>query len=501
MVAIANLEVARGGSAVWGVSICALAWILLGGIAQAAEPETAPPPPPLPDRALTVQAAIGLDVILTDNVALTADDGRSDAIIGPALGLTIDVATPRAEANLDGEVRYDVYANDTDRNGWWVNGSASGSYALIEDALWLKANGLITNGSISTFETAASDRHGSPGQVQLSSYDVGPEVRVRLGESVALAGAARFAQVIYSDASDEDPEFVPPQDDSIAQVIGSANMGAPATRFQLQVAGEYIHDDLDFTSTLGVASAFVRVSPTLRVFGRAGYEDLSQASALDLNAPIVTAGIEYRPNNLSEFRIEGGTRYDRTTWAVDGFGQLNKWLYVSAAYSETVQPDQIGVARSLRAFTESAERLDSPLVRTDPILPGLYNETSLYRAADLRGVYSRGGNTLDATVTWVDRKFLTGAGGQDRTLLTDFMFSRQVREDFWFRLRTRYIHTYETPRFGPSQAFRLSAEAAYQVNQRTELRANLSRTDNRELVTQGEHITENALLVGLRRRF
>lgn len=488
----------RVSPAAWTAGACAMASTLLGDFARAADPDALTAP--TQGRTLTLQIMGGVDLTLTDNVGRAPRDESSDIVISPVVAVTLDLSTPRATADLAGELRYDAYASESDRNGLWVAGSAAGSYAVIDDALWLKGQGAVTNSSISTFASSASNRHGTPGRVQLTTYDVGPEARVQIGDSATLAGAARYAQVIYGNLSN-DPNFRLPEDDSIVQLVGNATLGDDAGRLQLQTAGEYLRDDLGFKSVTAVQSMFLRTSPALRVFGRAGYEELSQREMLDISAPILSAGLEYRPSGKSEFRLEGGRRYHRNTWSAEAVSQVTQWLYVAGGYSEIVQPDQVAVARSFRAFAEAAENLPPPLVRADLTLPGgLYNETSLYRSADLRILYARAGNRLAASLNWVDRKFLT-TGGRDRTLLTDVVFNREVRPDLTVGVQGRYAHTYESPRFGPSRAFRLSAEAAYRLNSRTDIRASISRLHSRELVTGGDRVTENAILIGLRRRF
>lgn len=472
----------------------ALGVSLIGDFAQAADPEGRPPPA----RALEVDTSLGLQATWTDNARLTADHRVSDLITRAVAALKAGFDTGRATARLDAQVAYDAYSRETRRSGWSVVADGAAAYALIPDRLTLKANGAISDVAISSFDVSAADRHGSPGRVQLTTYDVGPEFTARLADRMELTATARFAQVLYGNASG-DPLALP-RDDSMVQVVGALRSD-PSRLLQLQTSAEYLHDNLHFTSGTAIQSAYLRATPQLRLIGRLGRERVTQGQALRIDAPLYSAGFEFRPTAASTITIEAARRYHRAAWFADALVQLSPRVLAAATYSEQVQPDQVGVARAFRAFVDAAERLPPPLApATFTAAPQLANATSLYKTGRLRVAYDGGLNTLAVSAGWTDRQFLV-VGGRDRTLLMDAVFTRRLRPDLTLGLRANFARTYESPDFGASRAVGGSAELAYRLNSHTDAALTLSHTDNRRLSANRERISETAVRIGLRRAF
>jgi uncharacterized protein (PEP-CTERM system associated) len=477
----------------WTAGLVALSSSLIGDFTRAADHE----PVAAPQQALVLQPSLELQETYTDNVALTAHDKVSDLITRAVLSIEATLDTGRAEGHADANVGYDVYARQSARSGWYAAGNGAASYALLPNLLTLKADASTSAGAISTFGLSATDRHGAPNLAQLTTYDVGPEFTGHTPDGLDVRAAARFAQVLYSNASSG--PLLLPRDDSVVQLTWAVASDA-TRRLQLESSGEYLRDAHDFTSVSDIQSAFFRVGG-LRLIGRVGYDDITQGQLLHISAPLASAGFEYRPNGSSTITVEAGSRYHRAAWAANATMELSPHLLATASYVEQVQPDQVGVARSFFAFTEAAQNLPPPLVPTSFGVPAdVTNATSLCRSATFRGVYHDEVNTLGVTADWTDREFLT-VPGRDRTLLVDAVFTRRVRPDLTLVLRAEYAHTPKSPTYGPSQTVGGSVQLAYRLNSRTDVTLNLSRTQSRQLVQGGKRVTENALFQTLRRAF
>ena len=476
----------------WTAGLVALCSGLIGDLARAADHE-----PDAPHTALVLQPGLELQETYTDNAALTANEKVSDLITRAVLSLGATLDTGRAEGHLDAKVGYDAYARQSARSGWYATANGAASYVLLPDLLTLKADVSTRAGAISTFALSATDRHGAPNLEQLTTYDVGPELTGHTPDGLDVKAAARFAQVLYSNASSGPLPL--PRDDSIVQLTWAVASDA-TRRLQLENSGEFLRDAQDFTSVSDIQSAYFRVGG-LRLIGRVGYDDITQGQLLHISAPLASAGFEYHPNGSSTITVGAGSRYHRPAWAANATIELSPHLLATASYVEQVQPGQVGVARSFFAFAGPAQNLPPPLIPTSFGVPAdVTNATSLCRSAAFRGVYHDEVNTLDVTVDWTDREFLT-LPGRDRTLLVGAVFTRRVRPDLTFVLRGDYAHTAESPTFGPSQAVGGSVELAYRLNSRTDVTLNLSRTQNRQLVQGGKRVTENALFQTLRRAF
>jgi hypothetical protein len=451
---------------------------------------------PVVTRAYAFHPSVGIQETITDNVALTAGDRRADSITRLFLGLEGEMNTGRATAELNAQFNYDAYARETERSDWSLDGVASASYQLVDELLAFRANGAVTNGAVSNFGVSATDRAGTPGRVQVVTYDVGPELTLRPADRVEIVAATRFAQVLYSSRDG----FQVPEDDNIFQAVGHAHVGDRTRRVELRTSAEYVRDDRGYRAATAVQSVFVGATRDLRLIGRAGYDRIEQ-DQLRIRAPVLSAGFEYRPNSRSTITVEGGRRYDRQTWAADALVQLSQRLFLSGGYSENIVPDQLAVARSFRTFAEAGERLPRPLVPDSFVLAGnLYNETSLYRSADLRALFQGPVNAVGVTANWTERRFLQ-AGGRDRTLLGDAHFTRQLRPDLMLAVRANYVRTYESPRYGESRGYGASGQLAWRLNSVSDLSASVARRENRQLFPGGERITENAISAAFRRSF
>lgn len=488
--------------------LVALSTTLIGDLTHAADPDPASPAT-APSQTLVLQPSIEVQETYTDNVALTASDKVSDLITRILLSLDGTLDAGRAQGHLDANVGYDIYARESAFNGFYAAGNGTASYALVPDLLTLKANASTSDGSISTFAISATDRHGVPDLEQQTTFEVGPELTARTADGLEVNAAARFAQVLYSNASSG--PLTLPSNDSVIQLVGAIATD-PTRRLQFENSPEYLRDTQDFASASDVQSAFFRLGE-VRLIARVGYDDITQAQLLHISAPMGSVGFEYRPNTGSIITVESGSRYDRPFWTADATIVLSPRLLATASYIEEVQPGQIGVARSYLAFTEAAQNLPPLLAPSSfGVQPNVINATSFARIATFRGVYHDEVNTLAVTGSWTDDEYLT-APGSNRTLLWDAAFTRQVRPDLTLMLRAEYATTPESTTYGASRAVQESIQIAYRLNSHTDLTVNFSRTQNLQLtqgservtesalVQAGEQVTENALVVTLRRAF
>lgn len=477
----------------WAAGLAALGSCLIGDLAHAADPDAAA----APQQALVLQPSLGLQETYTDNVALTASDKVSDLITRVFASLDGTLDTGRAQGRLNANVGYDIYAHESSFNGWDAAGNGTASYALVPDLLTLKANASTSAGSISTFAVSATARHGVPDLTQQTTFEVGPELTGRTPDGLEVNAAARFAQVLYANASSG--PLALPSNNSIVQLVGAIATD-PTRRLQLENSPEYLRDTQDFASASDVQSAFFRLGE-VRLIGRVGYDDITQAQLLHVSAPMGSVGFEYRPNSSSIITVELGSRYDRPLWTANATIELSPRLLATASYVDEIQPGQVGVARSYFAFTEAAQNLP-PLLAPPSfgVQPNVVNATSFARIATFRGVYHDGVNALSVTTGWSDEEYLT-VPGVTRTLLVDTMFTRQVRPDLTLMVRADYASTSGSPTYGASWSVQGSVQIAYRLNSHTDLTLNFSRTQNLQLIQGGQRVTENALLQTLRRVF
>jgi uncharacterized protein (PEP-CTERM system associated) len=490
-----SLKVENGATRVtgaWAASLCAVCSSLVANMSQAAEPVDL--------RPFTVIPSVGLQGTVTDNGGATPEGEQSDFITRALVGLDMRLNTGRSTARLVGEVTYDAYARMKELSGWSVTGNGSGSYQIIPGLLSLEGRGTITNGNVSTFGTSATDRVGPQGRVQLATYDVGPQLTTTVGDAADVAVAARVAQVFYATES-RNTELLLPRDANIVQVIGRVSTGERIQRYELLTTGEFVKDNHGYRSANAVQSAYFSLARKVRLIARAGYERVSQPGIAKIEAPVLSAGVEFSPNTRSKITVEGGRRYDRTAWSADANVQLSERFFFTGSYAQTVQPDQVFVARSFRDFVARTAQLPPPIAPGSFTFSGnLYNETSLYKSAELRAVYTDMINTVTTSANWSDRKFLR-AGGHDRTLITDLTLSRRMRPHLTATLQANYAKTYESPLYGASDAIGFSGRVIHRLNATTDLNASIDRVQSRQRIQGGQKIVENAFSFAIRKAF
>jgi hypothetical protein len=315
-----------------------------------------------------------------------------------------------------------------------------------------------------------------------------------------LAAAARFSQVFYA-AADASTVTDLPQDDNIVQLIGRFDTGKRHARFQSLSTFEAVGDDHGYRSANGIESLFVSVLPDLRVLGRAGYETVFQPGVTRINAGVFTGGLEFTPNAKSVITVEGGTRYGRGIWAARANVQLSSRFSITGSYAVAVQPDQVYVSNTLGDFIDRTAQLPSPIVPGSfRYSPNLYNQTSLNKTAEAHLIYLGDIQSVDLSVNWTDRDFLS-ALGHDRSLIGNISYSRKVRPRWNLVLAANYARTYESSIFGASETYRGAATALYQLGPRTDLTFSYDISHGSQLIPGGLRIQEHAVVVAITRRF
>lgn len=448
-----------------------------------------------------LQPSLTLQETYTDNATFSSAARQSDWITRGILGLDADVNTGRTSLIAHGYFAYDHYARLSALSGWSISSQGRGVYLILPDRLSFAIQGGVTDGYVSTINTSATDRSGLPNRVQLATYAAGPELTTPIGDVGDLVAAARFAQLFYSASS---PSRVTglPSNDNIVQLLASFDTGRRLSGYEALSTFEFNGDQQHYRAVDAIESLFVGIAPSLRLIGRVGYESVYQPGIVNLNAPALTAGFEYRPNDKSVLTVEGGTRFNRGIWAAKAAIQLSSRLSMNGYYTVSVQPDQVFVANSLSGLVSRVVDLPTPS------FPGsyaynanLYNRTSLISSAHVDLDYAGDTQSVSVSSDWSDRDFLSSAGGHDRTVIGSVSYTRHLRPRLDLSLQANYARTFNSPVFGASESYGGSASLRYNVTPRTDIRASYNFVNARELRTGGFNVREHAVVVSITRRF
>lgn len=451
-------------------------------------------------RPFSLTPTLGLEELFTDNAALASGGRRSDVITRGVFRLDGALDGARATGRLSAEVAYDRYARTPGLSGASVAADGSGTYTLLPGVLALEAAGTIVNSRTTTFQASAVDRSGVPGRAQVSTYRIGPQLNVRLGDYADLAAAARFAQVSYA-AADASTVGAPlPADDGLGQLIATVDTAGRFPGYELLTTAQYEADTRDFHTASGVQSLYLRVAPRVRLIARGGYDTVRQVGVVAIDAPVASGGVEFTLNPSSKLSVEAGRRYHHDIWAAKADVSLSDRLVLSGSFEEAIQPDQLLVASSFEDYVEQAARLPPPIAPSRFTLTGdVYQQTSFSKTGALRAFYGTPRQSISLTAVVVDRRFLS-IPGRDETVSGGVGYRRALSPDLSVSLNGAYARTFESPLYGASDSLGFQGGVAYLLNSSSELRVEGSTAYDRQLAARGRRVRDDTLRVAIQKR-
>ncbi len=507
-----SLEILRGPNPDrrrWmGATFGGAAYALACGGAFAAEPIEPPAEaaPVLgtadggPVTRTSISPYISMQEIYTDNVDLSPEGARSDFITRAAAGLQANLADGRLTGALEAEYAYDWYARNGKFSGGSVSAQGSGDFSLIPKRLWIEADGSISDGYPSTFRAPAIDRAGAAGRTQIGIFRVGPRMKAPVDGFAELEAVVRYERVDYSSQSADSLLRLPPSA-NIVQALGQLSTGEHSTRYELITTGAFVHDDNGYQAADAVQSLYARVFPKVRLVGRAGYEGILQRGVVDIDAPVLSAGVEFRPNAASRLTFEGGQRYRRAAWSAKADLKVSDRLQLTGQYYETLTPDQVYVANTFEDFVEQIENLPAPVIQqTFVVRENLYNQTSYNKTAELHAVHTARTDQLDFSVRWSDRRFF-GVHAEDRWLYSSVEYKRRVRPDLEFGAELEYTRTFQSPIYGASESYGGGGLLLYRLNSSADLQVAYRHTTGIQFTPATAKIAENIFQVAIVKRF
>jgi uncharacterized protein (PEP-CTERM system associated) len=381
---------------------------------------------------------VGVQAAVTDNVALTSGNKQSDVIGRATVGLEGRYDGPRTKANLSGDVVYDAYSKSKKYDSLTYRGTADAAFVVVPEVLAIEAAGARTQGSVTTFGSTDFFRSANATDYQVGTYYVGPHLTVSPG-IFDLSAAARYGQVFYDGPKSPTAIQSLAPETSIYQVIGAADTGANLGRVRFVASAQYEKDDQAFESTAGSVSGFYQVTPRFSGIVRAGYDDMSLTSLLDLSAPFWSVGGQYVFNDTANIRLEGGRRYDAAYWSGSATLRVARPVYLMADYSNTLSPGPIQINNVLVDYVGG---LDTPL--PIPVIPPSFglnsnflNLPSINRTGSLRALVDLGRQSLDYTLSSTQQKYV-GVSAENLTLSHSVTYTNLVRPDLQLSLRFLY---------------------------------------------------------------
>ncbi|MBB6122752.1 hypothetical protein [Sphingobium subterraneum] len=370
-------------------------------------------------------------------------------------GVSANIATRRAEAQIDVQYEHQFGWNRATPDQDVLSGIASARYSLIPDKLSIEGGALATRARTDGFNLGNGASAGSSTTQVYSAY-VGPTFTSRIGEfSVNAAYRLGYARV-EDDVNFAGPSGLGAFSDSVFQsATASIGMQPGVLPFGWALGAGWDHED---TSELDQryddkwirGDVTVPVAPTLALVGGVGYERIriSQRGALldnngfpvlgsggrlvtdptsprllayDSDGLIWDAGVLWRPSRRTSLELRVGRRYDSMHYVGSFSWQPSPNSAVNIALFDTVDSFGRALGRNLDDLPTSFDARRNPFsgdltgcVNGDQGGGACFNDaltgitSANYHHRGIAGQYSRtaGRWSMGAGAGYAQRKFI-----------------------------------------------------------------------------------------------
>ena len=503
----------RGKSAAKGrewLLATASACLITGGAAHAQDVRRQPAPlrgkQPAPlrtdPRSVIIVPRVSAMAGYTDNVAVDSAIKKSSPFVRGGLGGEITVNTQRLKADLDGIVHYDAYSHGGTPKGASWQALGSSSYGIINQALTLDANGTVFATGRSTTVGSVQDRAGVTDLVQVATVSIGPRLTTTLGDAADLNASARVGYVSYWAVDSSASQLPLPNDGAVFNTAIGADTGLRRTKLRLTAYAAYTRSqEQHFESGSGIASAYVKVFPNLRLIARGGYEDIVQPGVLDIREAVWSAGAELRFGGKSTVSVERGKRYGRNVWNSDLQIEVLNHLLVSARYNEGLTTSEGLLDESFQQFVGRNGALPAIFQTSNYQGAGNLNSNTFFlKSASADIVYIWPTQRLEISISQSNQTFLD-APGRDKTIDASLAYSRTIRPDLLFDVVADYGKTYSSTRFVDGERYNILAIVSYKLNPTVTLGFGGGHFTGQSQIVGRGRTSENTGFLSIEKRF
>lgn len=155
--------------------------VALGLLAAA---QTASAQTQAPDPAVRIVPRLEAGLTWTDNVNTSSADKRKDWMVNLAPGITVSRAAGRFRGQLDASLRNQVYFKEDDENESYLAFSGSGEFEAVEDALFIRAQGVVSRNNYSPFGRRFSgDPRSASRDDETRAWSLAPRYQFRFGSN------------------------------------------------------------------------------------------------------------------------------------------------------------------------------------------------------------------------------------------------------------------------------------------------------------------------------
>ncbi|MFV8835510.1 TIGR03016 family PEP-CTERM system-associated outer membrane protein [Aquisalimonas sp. APHAB1-3] len=278
-------------------------------------------------------------VTVTDNVGLSPRGQESnDLIYSVAPGVLVEADGNRVTGRLDYSWDNRFYVNEDQRDRASHRLNTSGNAELVEDFLFLDARASRRQRAQTLVDPLGFDEGVGPDGTDVTTWQISPYVRQRLGRFALVDARYTYDQVRYGqgnlrDSSSDTYALDVSSGPMFGRYFWSGNFSRQEIRYdtELAFAGD---DEVVLASVSGTAG--VQLTPRLSVFGTVGEERNDFVSAREeVDGSFWSAGGRWSPSQRTSMEATYGERFFGSTATLDFQHRRRNSLW-RASYSEGI---------------------------------------------------------------------------------------------------------------------------------------------------------------------
>ncbi len=493
---------------------------LAGGLLDGSTPE---------DRAFTLQPALGVRELLTDNVYEARSPRVADLVTSILPELMLSGRTPLAQANISYAPDIQLYAKTSQQDQVVQQFNGQAQLTAVPQTLFLSLRGTGDQQStIGSYGPGGLPYYGEQNRTDVVALQASPYLQHRFGGDGTLQAGYVFNY--SSQNTSQDDTAAEPADFLFSQDLGNSvtrsnegyasfTTGENFGRFTDTARLDITRYDGSGDSVLNRAHRSTAiddfgygVSRAVALIGSAGYEDIAYSGLppIRIRDAVWSAGIRLTPNQASNLTAKYGHKDGFDSLTLASSYAVTARLRVFATYSEGLTSGQEEIQDNLDQSSVDqfgntvSTATGAPTLVSDQLL-SLQND--LYRvqrlSASAVSTYAR--DVFSLTVEQENRNEIASAsyapGYSDRGTSIDLSWSHDVTRKLTVTTTLRYSDTRtETVPVSKYKTAGLDLDTGYAIS--PSLTASFSYfIRNVSADTAGQSSLQNAILVGLRQSF
>lgn len=464
-------------------------------------------PQPAAAEEWRLRPVIGVEERYTDNVFSTKTNAESDFITTLTPSFSLSGSGSRVKADINYDLSYDNYAQNSDLNGLRHNLLGVTNTDLWKEHATVDARASVSEQAVS--RTGPADSRTQPSnQTRIATYSLTPRLEQRLGDWAAAEALYRHAETKYLQTSVGSASTLPNDSTTDSAKLGLKS-SSEFTRWRWSLFGDSSTTQrtssasLDQSSITG--SSDFAINRHLGFLTTLGFEDISDPTIGDnqYGGMFYSAGLRLQPGPRTMLKAEVGRRYDGVYWS--GEAQYEMALTSLRAYHrEGIRTQSLNYADQLNAVQRDENgNLVNPFTGTEAqpnadmsdLTSDLFKEkeTALsFTHRRQRYIWTFSSNLL--TRDYVSR------GTQEETLGLNLSLNHSFTPKLSGNVAVNYTTTLEAPKGqGSDTRWRTSASLNYQFN--PSLSGNFGFNHQTLDSEDARGYSENVISIGLRKEF